>query len=135
MTAYQYRVYLVVPDNRKDGLNQFIQEEFDDNDWLVVQLSATGETPATHWMTSFACTHSDTEKWATRLTTQGGVPLPPEFAGMDADQRIAFMEAASPTLKQLTGVVVRVCRNDGNWTLSGDDVLNAEGLKRVEMNG
>jgi hypothetical protein len=131
-TAYLYRVSLIVPANRKEGLDEFIRSEFDDNEWLALPLSSTGNEPATHYGCCFACTHSDTEKWAERLTSQGGVPLPPEFAGMTPDQRIQFMEGASPALKQLTGVVVRVCRNDVMpWAVSFDAVLTAEGLKRA----
>jgi hypothetical protein len=130
-TDYVFRVSLIVPAARKAGLDQFIREEFDDHEWLVVELSSTGTAPATHYGTCFSCTMNQSSKWADRLTSEGGVPLPPEFAGMNADQRIAFMEGASSGLKALTGVVVRVCRNDVMpWSITFDDVLTTEGLLR-----
>jgi hypothetical protein len=131
-TDYVFRVSLIVPSDRKAGLNTFIRSEFDDHEWLLVELSPTGKAPATHYGTCFACTMPQSSTWAERLTSEGGVPLPPEFAGMNADQRIQFMEGASPALKQLTGVVVRVCRNDAMpWAVTFDDVLTTEGLKRA----
>jgi hypothetical protein len=131
-TDYVFRVSLIVPDARKAGLDTFIREEFDDNEWLAVELSATGAAPTTHYGTCFACTMPQSSTWAERLTSEGGVQLPPEFAGMNADQRIQFMETASPTLKTLTGVVVRVCRNDVMpWAITFDDVLATEGLERA----
>jgi hypothetical protein len=130
-TDYVFRVSLIVPSDRKAGLNTFIREEFDDHEWLAVELSATGAAPATHYGTCFACTMSQSTTWADRLTSEGGISLPPEFAAMNADQRIAFMEGASATLKTLTGVVVRVCRNDVMpWSITFDDVLTTEGLLR-----
>lgn len=131
MTDYLFRVFLIVPKARKQGLTDFIKEEFDDADWLVSPLSSSGQDPATHYCTSFACTLSDTSKWASRLTTDGGVPLPAEFEFYNADQRIAFMTQANPTLKQLTGVSVHVCRNDQEW-FNIEDILVAEGLQRVQ---
>jgi hypothetical protein len=134
-TFYKYRVYLIAPDNRKDGLNQFVQAEFDRNDWLLVPLSSSGQEPATHFMCSFACTHEQTSKWAERLTSQGGVPLPAQFSSMTVDGRIAFMESAYPTLKATTGVIVRVCRNDlMPWSLDIQTVLAAEGLQTIQPN-
>lgn len=130
MTDYLFRVLLVVPSSRKAGLDAFIREEFDDEEWLVVELSATGNAPATHYATCFACTMGDTSKWADRLATDGGVLLPPEFAYYNADQRIAFMAAARPALKQNTGVIVYVCRNDGEW-FDVEQILQAEGLARI----
>jgi hypothetical protein len=132
MTDYVFRVSLIVPSARKAGLNTFIRDEFDDASWLAVELSATGAAPATHYGTCFSCTMPQSSTWAERLTSEGGVPLPPEFSAMNADQRIQFMEGASPALKQLTGVVVRVCRNDAMpWAVTFDDVLTTEGLKRA----
>jgi len=130
MTDYLFRVLLIVPSARKAGLDAFIQEEFDDAAWLVVELSATGTAPATHYGTCFACTMSDTSKWADRLATDGGVSLPPEFQYYNADQRIAFMAASRPTLKANTGVVVYVCRNDQQW-FDVEAILQAEGLARI----
>jgi hypothetical protein len=133
MTDYVFRVSLIVPDARKAGLDAFIREEFDDSEWLAVELSATGTEPATHYGTCFACTMDQSSKWANRLTSEGGVPLPPEFANMDANQRIAFMEFASNMLASLTGVIVRVCRNDATpWSITFDDVLSTEGLTRID---
>lgn len=133
MTDYLFRVLLIVPAIRKDGLESFIHEEFDNADWLIVSLSQTGNNPATHFATCFACTLSDTTKWADRLSTDGGVPLPPEFANYDADQRIAFMNAARPALKLNTGVIVYVCRNDQEW-FDVETILTTENLKRIENN-
>jgi hypothetical protein len=131
-TDYVFRVSLIVPSHRKAGLDAFIRDEFDDHEWLVTELSPTGTAPATHYGTCFSCTMDQSTTWAERLTSDGGVPLPPEFAGMTPDQRIQFMEGASPALKQLTGVVVRVCRNDAMpWAVTFDDVLTTEGLKRA----
>lgn len=131
MTDYLFRVFLIVPSARKDGLDAFIRDEFDDAGWLIVELSPTGTAPATHYGTCFACTMDDTSKWADRLATDGGVSLPPEFAGYTADQRIAFMAAARPALKQNTGVIVYVCRNDQQWFDVGQ-ILQAEGLVRID---
>jgi len=129
-TSYLYRVWLIVPAARQAGLNQFIREEFDTGDWLLVPLSASGNGPATHFACCFACTHDQTSTWAERLTTDGGVPLPAGFTAYTPDQRIAFMEGAYPTLKQLTGVVVRTCRNDQMpWTLDFGTILSTESLK------
>lgn len=130
MTDYLFRVLLIVPSSRKAGLDAFIRDEFDDAAWLTVELSATGTAPVTHYATGFACTYSQSTKWAERLTTEGGVPLPPGFATMTPDQRIQFMEAARPTLKQLTGVIVDVCRNDQQW-YDVDGILQTEGLERI----
>ena len=130
MTDYLFRVLLIVPSDRKAGLDAFIRDEFDDAEWLVVELSATGTAPATHYATCFACTMDDSSRWANRLTSEGGVPLPPQFDSYTADQRVAFMEAASAALKQLTGVVVRVCRNDGQW-FDVEGLLFNEGLVRT----
>ena len=131
-TSYLYRVWLIVPAARQAGLNQFIREEFDTGDWLLVPLSASGNGPATHFACCFACTHDQTTIWAERLTTDGGVPLPPGFGSYTPDQRIQFMEGAYLTLKSLTGVIVRTCRNDVMpWTLDFDSILQTEGLKRV----
>lgn len=131
MTDYLFRVLLIVPSARKSGLDAFIVEEFDDEEWLVVDLSATGTAPATHYATCFACTMSDTFKWADRLATDGGVPLPPEFSGYTADQRIGFIAAARGTLKQNTGVIVYVCRNDQQW-FDVEQILQQEGLVRIQ---
>jgi hypothetical protein len=129
-TSYLYRVWLVVPAARQAGLNQFIREEFDNADWLLVPLSASGEEPATHFACCFSCTHDQTSTWAERLTTDGGVPLPTGFGSYTPDQRIAFMEAAYAQLKQLTGVIVRTCRNDAMpWALDIGTILAAESLK------
>ena len=130
MTDYLFRVLLIVPSDRKAGLDAFIAEEFDSAKWLVVELSSTGTVPATQYATCFACTYAQSTKWAERLTTEGGVPLPPGFATMTPDERIQFMEAARPTLKQLTGVIVDVCRNDQQW-YDVEDILHSEGLKRI----
>jgi hypothetical protein len=132
-TDYVFRVSLIVPSARKAGLDTFIRDEFDDNEWLLVELSNTGAAPPTHYGTCFSCTMNQSTTWAERLTSEGGVPLPPEFAGMNADQRIAFMEGASSGLKALTGVVVRVCRNDAMpWAVTFDDALEAEGIQRIQ---
>jgi hypothetical protein len=132
-TDYVFRVSLIVPSARKAGLDTFIRSEFDDHEWLLGELSNTGAAPSTHYGTCFSCTLSQSTTWAERLTSEGGVPLPSEFAGMNADQRIAFMEGASATLKTLTGVVVRVCRNDAMpWAVTFDDVLSTEGLTRID---
>ena len=130
MTDYLFRVLLIVPSSRKAGLDAFITEEFDSAEWLVVELSSTGNAPATHYATCFACTMADTSKWADRLATDGGVPLPPEFAYYDADQRIQFITAARPSLKANTGVIVYVCRNDGEW-FDVEAILAGESLKRI----
>lgn len=130
-TLWLYRVFLIVPDERKDDLNAFIKEEFDSADWLVVPLSENGAEPVSHYATCFACTTDQTNKWALRLTTEGGVELPPGFTEFSPDQRIAFMTQANPTLKQLTGVSVHVCRNDQQW-FNVEDILVAERLQRVQ---
>jgi hypothetical protein len=130
MTEYLYRVFLIVPDERKDNLNDFIKEEFDSADWLVVPLSETGEEPASHFATCFACTHAQTDKWANRLANDGGVPLPNGFAQFTPDQRIAFMTAARETLRENTGTIVYVCRNDQEW-FNVEEILESENLKRV----
>ena len=132
MTSYLYRVWLIAPDERKDSLNDFIKEEFDSSDWLLVPLSEDGTAPATHYMCCFSATHDQTSTWAERLTSEGGVPLPAGFSQFSPDQRIAFMKGASAALKNLTGVIVRVCRNDVMpWVLSVDQILEEEGLKLV----
>ena len=130
MTDYLFRVVLIVPSARKAGLDAFIAEEFDDAAWLIVELSATGNAPATHYGTCFACTMDQSSRWAERLSTDGGVPLPPEFAGYTADQRIGFITAARGALKQNTGVIVYVCRNDGQW-FDVEAILAGESLKRI----
>jgi hypothetical protein len=130
MTDYLFRVLLIVPSARKAGLDAFISEEFDDAEWLIVELSATGSAPVTHYATCFACTMDDTSKWADRLATDGGVQLPPEFAYYNADQRIAFMTAARPALKANTGVAVYVCRNDQQW-FDVEQILTGETIKRI----
>ena len=130
MTDYLFRVLLIVPASRKAGLDAFISEEFDDAEWLIVELSPTGTAPATHYATCFSCTMDDTSKWADRLATDGGVSLPPEFSGYTADQRIQFITASRPALKQNTGVIVYVCRNDGEW-FDVEQILAGEILKRI----
>ena len=131
MTDYLFRVLLIVPSSRKAGLDAFISEEFDDAEWLIVELSATGTAPTTHYATYFACTMDQSSRWAERLATDGGVLLPPEFSGYTADQRIGFITAARPALKQNTGVIVYVCRNDGEW-FDVEQILQAEGLVRIQ---
>lgn len=137
MTSHQFRVLLIVPAARQSGLNAFCKE-FDPSgeNWIIVPMSATGSAPATHYATCFSCTLADTQTWATRLTTDGGVPLPPGFSGYNVEQRIAFMEGARPTLKALTGVVVYVCKNDQfPWfdSLGGiEGILTTEGLQRIQ---
>ena len=131
MTDYLFRVLLIVPSSRKAGLDAFIREEFDDSEWLVVELSPPGTAPATHYATCFACTMDQSGRWAERLATDGGVPLPPEFSGYTADQRIQFITAARQALKQNTGVIVYVCRNDGEW-FDVEQILQAEGLVRIQ---
>ena len=131
MTNYLFRVLLIVPSSRKAGLDAFIREEFDDSEWLVVELSSMGNAPATHYATCFACTMEQSSRWAERLSTDGGVPLPPEFSGYTADQRIQFITAARQALKQNTGVIVYVCRNDREW-FDVEQILQAEGLVRIQ---
>ena len=131
-TPNLYRVWLIVPDARQAGLNQFIQEQFDDSDWLLVPLSDDGQEPTSHYACSFACTHAQTSIWAGRLTSDGGVDLPANFATFTPDQRIAFMEYASPDLENLTGVIVRVCRNDVfPWAIDVNTVYAAAGLQPI----
>ena len=131
MTDYLFRVLLIVPASRKAGLDEFIADEFDAAEWLIVELSAIGTAPATHYATCFACTMEQSSRWADRLATDGGVSLPPEFSYYNADQRIAFMAAARPTLKANTGVIVYVCRNDGEW-FDVEAILQQEGLVRIQ---
>ena len=136
MTSHQFRVLLIVPVARQSGLNAFCKEfDPDGQNWIIVPMSATGAEPATHYATCFSCTLADTQTWATRLTTDGGVPLPPGFSSYTADQRISFMMAARPTLKALTGVVVYVCRNDQfPWFEAQggiEGILQSEGIQRI----
>ena len=131
MTDYLFRVLLIVPSDRKAGLEAFIAAEFHNAEWLVAELSASGTAPATHYMTCFACTLADTSRWANRLATDGGVPLPPEFQYYNADQRIAFISAARATLKENTGVSVYVCRNDQQW-FNVSEILEDEQLVVID---
>jgi hypothetical protein len=130
MTDYLFRVLLIVPSSRKAGLDAFVRDEFDDTEWLIVELSPTGTAPTTHYATCFACTMEQSSRWAERLATDGGVSLPPEFQHYDADQRIQFITAARPALKANTGVTVYVCRNDGEW-FDVEAILAGESLKRI----
>lgn len=136
-TAHQFRVLLLVPVSRKDGLNEFCRR-FDPSgdNWIIVSFSSDGAEPVSHYGTCFSCTLPDTNVWAERLTTDGKVALPPSFYDFNVDQRIAFMTAARPYLKQNTGVMVYVCKNEEMpWfqDLGGiEGILETEGLKRIE---
>ncbi len=42
-------VSIIIPNNRKNQFNRYMQDLYGGDDWFSVPLSASGNLPATHW--------------------------------------------------------------------------------------
>lgn len=128
-----YRTYMAAPLDRLPALRAGIVARGIDPagaDWFVENLSADGSAPATHGWASWSDDDDGTLAWAGWLVEVVGGVLPADFSTMTPAQRMAFFNAAAPSIKAATGVFVMVVDNLKPWPVP-KDVATAAGLKMV----
>ena len=133
-TQHVRRVLCICPEARVAALNTWISANLADagtGDWLTVPLNASGNDgdAVTHRWFSAGLQEDDLRKVLVRLAALAGITAPSNWGTMTPAQKATWINSNLPTVKQNTGILVKISPNDGAWDVP-DDCLTAESLKR-----